>query len=218
MALQVLVTGDIHVDLTSTRLPATFPVEFARAVNGWQAVVDSAIAHRCDLLILTGDIVDQDNKFWEAIGPLASGIHRLVEHDIRTVAVSGNHDHDVLPRLADQFAGSGAFRLLGRDGQWERYSVDVAGQAVLHIDGWSFPNQYVDFDPVEAYPATDGDGIPVVGIVHGDLDAPGSRYAPLSLARLRQQRVDGWVLGHIHKPQLIIVRAVPRLTTGVGLW
>lgn len=150
MALQVLVTGDIHVGLTSTRLPTTFPVEFARAVNGWQAVVDSAIAHRCDLLILTGDIVDQDNKFWEAIGPLASGIHRLVEHDIRTVAVSGNHDHDVLPRLADQFAGSGAFRLLGRDGQWERYSVDVAGQAVLHIDGWSFPNQYVDFDPVEA--------------------------------------------------------------------
>ena len=204
MALQVLVTGDIHVGRSSTRLPESFPAGSARAVNGWQAVVDHAIEHRFDLLLLTGDIADQDNKFWEAVGPLASGIGRLAEHDIQTIAVSGNHDHDVLPRLADQLEGSGAFRLLGREGRWERHSVEVEGRVILHVDGWSFPAPFVDIDPVaEYFSGRPGEGIPVIGLVHGDLDVPASRYAPLSLARLRSQPVDGWVLGHIHKAQLV---------------
>jgi len=75
---------------------------------------------------------------------------------------------------------------------------------ILHVDGWSFPAPFVDIDPVTEYSSgRPGDGIPVIGLVHGDLDVAASRYAPLSLARLRSQPVDGWVLGHIHRPQLI---------------
>jgi len=60
----------------------------------------------------------------------------------------------------------------------------------------------VENDPVLSYPAAPGHGVAVLGVVHGDLDDSASRYAPLSLARLTAQPVDGWLLGHIHKPQL----------------
>jgi DNA repair exonuclease SbcCD nuclease subunit len=37
-------------------------------------------------------------------------------------------------------------------------------------------------------------------MVHGDPGVPDSHYAPLSLSRLQSLPVDGWLLGHIHKP------------------
>ncbi len=204
MALRILVTGDLHIGRTSTRLPKSIPSdsETARAVNGWHAIVEHAVADSVDLLILTGDVADEDNKFWEAIGPLQTGLRRLAEHDVRTLAVSGNHDHDVLPRLANALGDEGNFTLLGRGGQWQRETISVDGRPVLHVDGWSFPAKVVNHDPVLSYPAAPGQGVAVLGVVHGDLDDAASRYAPLSLSRLTAQPVDGWLLGHIHKPRL----------------
>lgn len=204
MPFRVLVTGDIHIGRTSTRLPESISGEAARAVNGWHAVVEHAVSGAFDLLVLTGDVTDQDNRFWEAIGPLEQGIHRLGRHGIHTVAVSGNHDYDALPRLADHLETSHAFTLLGRGGRWERYTAEVDGRPVLHIDGWSFPGEVVETDPVASYRPQAADGVPVLGVVHGDLDVPASRYAPLSRALLLQQEVDGWLLGHIHKPEVVI--------------
>ncbi|MEE8458741.1 MAG: DNA repair exonuclease [Phycisphaerales bacterium] len=204
MGLRVLVTSDLHIGRTSTRLPQAIGLdsETARAVSGWHSIVDQAITGGVKLLILAGDVADQDNRFWEAIGPLQAGLRRLAEHGVRTLAVSGNHDHDVLPRLADALGDEGNFTLLGRDGKWQRETVIDDGRPVLHVDGWSFPTKVVEFDPVQDYTAADGDGIPVVGVVHGDLDDPNSRFAPLSLPVLAAQPVNGWLLGHIHKPHL----------------
>ena len=204
MALRVLVTGDLHIGRTSTRLPKSIPTdsETARAVNGWQSIVEHAITGGVNVLILTGDVADQDNKFWEAIGPLQTGLRRLAEHGIRTLAVAGNHDHDVLPRLADALGDEGNFTLLGRGGQWQRETITVDGRPVLHVDGWSFPAKVVNHDPVQSYPAAPGHGVAVVGVVHGDVDDAASQYAPLNLRVLTAQPVDGWLLGHIHKPHL----------------
>lgn len=204
MDLRVLVTGDLHIGRTSTRLPKSIPSdsETLRAVNGWHSIVEHAVADGVDLLILTGDIADEDNRFWEAIGPLQTGLRHLADHGVRTLAVSGNHDHDVLPRLADALGGEGNFTLLGRGGQWQRETITVDGRPVLHVDGWSFPAKVVNHDPVLSYPAAPGQGVAVLGVVHGDLDDAASRFAPLSLSRLTAQPVDGWLLGHIHKPRL----------------
>jgi len=40
-------------------------------------------------------------------------------------------------------------------------------------------------------------------LVHGDLDAAGSRDAPLDGNRLAAKPVAGWLLGHIHAPRLL---------------
>jgi DNA repair protein SbcD/Mre11 len=152
-------------------------------------------------VLLSGDVADRDNKFWEAIGPLERGIGRLVEAGIRTIAVSGNHDYDVLGRLADQFPPD-QFTLLGRGGRWERTTVGD-GQALLCLDGWSFPAERVYQSPLEGYDLGRDPSVPTLGIVHGDLDVSTSSYAPLDLTRLRALPPDGWLLGHIHAPRLL---------------
>jgi DNA repair exonuclease SbcCD nuclease subunit len=165
-------------------------------------MVDLAIQAQVHVLCLSGDVVDAQNRFWEAIGPLEQGIRRLADHNVRTVAVSGNHDFDVLARLADQLPRE-HFVLLGRGGQWERLTLDRPDQVSLHLDGWSFPTQRVSESPLHSYSLARDPATPILGMVHGDLDVGNSPYAPLELARLRKLPPGAWLLGHLHAPRLI---------------
>src|SRR5690606_34576958 len=203
--MRLLLTGDIHIGRASSSLSGTSGRDDTRAAAAWGRIVDLAIEERVDLLCLSGDIVDKENKLWEAVGPLESGVQRLAAHGIRIVAVAGNHDFDVLMRLDDVLQSgpaAEAFHLLGRRGEWERFTIEEDGQAVLHVDGWSFPREHVYESPLESYDLKPDSSTPVLGLVHGDLDVSGSRYAPLDSVRLRETGPDEWLLGHIHNPQL----------------
>jgi len=173
-----------------------------RAATAWSRIVDLAIREQVAAVCLSGDVADEDNKFWEAIGPLEGGVRRLGAEGIRTFAVAGNHDYDVLARLADHLPPE-HFVLLGRGGRWERHTIRVQDQAVLHLDGWSFPSQRVHHSPLKNYDLARDPAVPILGIVHGELDVATTPYAPLELTRLQALAPSGWLLGHIHAPGLI---------------
>lgn len=196
----VLCAGDLHLGRRSSRLPDTADPGLLACARAWHALVDHAIARQVDLVALSGDLVDRANRFFEAVTPLRAGVERLARAGIPTVAVTGNHDHDVLPRLA-RLLPRDDFRLLGADGAWERWTLERGG-ARLHVDGWSFPAEHVRRSPLDAYPRTAGDGTPVLGLLHADLDAPASAYAPVSSAALHACDVALWLLGHVHAPAL----------------
>lgn len=206
--LTLLVAGDLHLGRSSSRIDRSStgigPDGVGRdldatAAGAWPRLVDEAIRIEADLLCLTGDVADEENRYWQAIGPLADGIERLHAAGIPVVAVSGNHDHDVLPRLARQVS-SRKLRLLGAGGRWERFTLERDGTPLLHVDGWSFPRATVARSPVDDYRPDPGGGAPVLAMVHGDLDVPTSPYAPLRRGDLRARPVLGWLLGHIHAP------------------
>jgi DNA repair exonuclease SbcCD nuclease subunit len=44
--------------------------------------------------------------------------------------------------------------------------------------------------------------VPVLGLLHADLDTPESSYAPVDRNQLKSYPVDAWMLGHIHKPDI----------------
>jgi DNA repair exonuclease SbcCD nuclease subunit len=201
--VRIVLTGDLHVGRRPSRVADEGLCRRSSCAAGWAEVVELAINERADLVAVSGDLVDRENRFYEAFGPLERGLRRLSEAGIETVAVAGNHDYDVLPKLADQMSAT-RFRLLGRGGRWERHTVHRDGRPVLHVDGWSFPAEAVLDNPLRGgdVPAAPSDGLPALGLVHGDLDAPASRYAPLSLAELRRTCHRFWLLGHIHKPAL----------------
>lgn len=195
MAFRVLCTGDVHIGRRVTRVAETY-----RCADAWSAIVDLAIEERVDLLAVSGDIVDQETRSYEALGPLESGFRRLERAGVPAVAVSGNHDHDVLHALAG-VAGGGRLRMLGQGGAWERATYTGADGSRLHVDGWSFPAEHVLDHPMRSYPAAAGDGTPVLGLLHGEVGVPASRYAPIRLDDLWEQPVDLWLLGHIHTPR-----------------
>jgi len=196
LKLRVLCTGDIHVGRRLSKVEETY-----RTADAWKTIVDLAIGERVDLLALSGDVIDAASKSYEALGPMLDGLASLSKAGIDTVAVTGNHDFDVLPRIADH-AGSSRFHLLGRDGEWERFTLRRDGSPVLHVDGWSFSSEHVTQPPLRTYPHWDNDGIPVMGLLHGDVGVPLSRYAPVGLDELWPLDIGLLVLGHIHKPQL----------------
>lgn len=200
--MRVLCTGDIHIGRRASRLPDHQRGEAFSAAAAWGAVVDLALREQVDVVAISGDVVDRQNRFFEAVGPLEQGLRRLAEAHIDVVAVSGNHDYDVLPLLA-RGVTAGQLTHLGQAGTWQRHTIRRGDVPRLHIDGWSFPSERVLHDPLQSYQPAPDDGIPVLGLLHADLDQSGSRYAPVSLAALRQTGVAAWLLGHIHHPRLI---------------
>jgi DNA repair exonuclease SbcCD nuclease subunit len=200
--LRLLLTSDLHLGRTSSRLPESVTNDGYRASDALNRIVDLAIREQVDLVCMSGDIADESNKFWEAIGPLEYGINRLAESGIRTIAVAGNHDYEVLGKLADQFDPD-KFLLLGRGGVWERHKIDIPGKPELIIDGWSFPRRHVQNSPLENYDLACDLSTPILGMVHGDLNAVSSNYAPIALDQLQAIPISGWLLGHIHASRLV---------------
>lgn len=199
--MKILCTADVHIGRRPSRLPERIDTAPLSCARSWDAIVDRAISERVDLLLVAGDLVDEKNRYYEAAGPVEAGVRALVEAGIELIAVAGNHDHETLPWLAGRFPAE-QFRVLGAGGRWERHTVVKNGRAVLHIDGWSFPASVVQTDPLEGHPAHPRDGVPVLGLLHADLDQTVSRHAPVTLSRLRALPVDFWLLGHIHRAVL----------------
>nr|WP_272508448.1 metallophosphoesterase [Salinibacter ruber] len=106
-------TGDLHLGRYPSRTQSRDRAWAADSV--WADTVSYAVEQAVDVVALTGDVVDDQNKRYEALGPLQRGLRRLEEAGIPVVAVAGNHDFDALPRLAEMVEAE-HFHLLGRGG------------------------------------------------------------------------------------------------------
>lgn len=194
--MRLLITGDLHLGRRSTRVPDRVPE--ASSAAAWARAVDVAIAHEVDAVLLSGDLIDQDNHYFEALGPLERGLRRLRSAGIRALAVTGNHDHATLPALVATLP-SDVLTVLGTGGRWEQVTITSRqDDSRVHVLGWSFPARTVRESPLVSLPPIASDGVPTVGLVHGDLDVPTSVYAPLASRELARAPVCAWVLGHIH--------------------
>jgi DNA repair exonuclease SbcCD nuclease subunit len=193
--MKLLAVGDMHLG----RVPASLPESLAgdaRALGpetAWQRCVEHAIAIGAEAVLLAGDVVDRERDFFAGYDQLRAGVERLLAAGIRVLAVAGNHDTHVLPRLADAVAG---LELLGREGRWETAELS-AGSVV----GWSFPRRRVTRSPLADWSPPQGPR-PHIGLLHCDRDQPGSAYAPVASAELDRAGLDAWLLGHVHRPDL----------------
>ncbi len=197
MALKILATGDIHIGKKSSGVRKDAPESATKYT--WERIVDYTIRNEIDVLALTGDIVDQDNRYFEAIGPLQTGFARLKQQEISVFIVAGNHDFDVLSQLIDSERYDNV-HLLGATGNWEMKTFSKNGEKI-QFAGWSFPSRHVSEDPVLKFNIKEIDSnITTIGLIHGDVNVPDSKYAPIDLNNFSTTPVHLWILGHIHKP------------------
>ena len=200
MALKVLATGDIHIGKQSSSIKRA--AEESATKYTWNKIVDFAIKTDVDVLALTGDIVDQDNRYFEAIGPVQAGFERLKQANISIYMVAGNHDFDVLPELIDSERYSNV-HLLGANGTWEMKKFSKDGEEIQFV-GWSFPKRHFNEDPFSTFEIPEIDkGIATIGLLHGDAYDPFSNYAPIAINNFLHRSVHAWALGHIHKPHIL---------------
>lgn len=200
---RLLCSGDLHIGRRPSRLPRHVDGRRFATKRAWDVVVDTALENDVHAVVLTGDIVDRANRYYEALGPLERGLRRLGEENVQVFAVAGNHDFDVFPEIVDSLGIEG-FHLLGARGTWAREPLLVEGDddPRLYLDGWSFSGQYESTSPLASYDLPNAD-TPVVGVLHCEVDAgPEGRYAPVESGRLARAGPDLWLLGHIHVPRL----------------
>jgi DNA repair exonuclease SbcCD nuclease subunit len=201
MQSQVLLAGDIHLGRRPVHLPRDIdrhgisPVELTPA-EGWLRLVRFAVQEGIAAVVLTGDIVEADHQQLEAFGCLQSGILELVENGIGVYSVVGDHDVEALEKVTQSIP---AFHLVGQGGKWEWVTLSHQSQPIMNILGWSFPKQGTTRSPLEQdLPLPPDEKLPRFGILH-DLDTP-DIHAPDSRRRLEDIELDGWFIGHKHKP------------------
>jgi DNA repair exonuclease SbcCD nuclease subunit len=177
----------------------------------WELAVSTAIEKRVDAVILTGDMADNENAYFEAYGALRRGITQLSREHIPVVAIAGNHDYDVFPQLAESMAEDN-FIFLGRGGTWSETVLRTRSGRNFRCIGWSFPSSHYNRSPLDSLRLNQSDDF-TIGIVHGDLDTQ-SKYAPLTTQNLVNQPVSLWLLGHVHAPKFYDDHRVPILYPG----
>ncbi|MDT8448927.1 MAG: metallophosphoesterase [Wenzhouxiangellaceae bacterium] len=194
--MKLLAIGDMHLGRLPVALPETLAAQAAELGPevAWRRAVERALELEVDGVLLAGDVVESERDFFSGYSELRAGIERLLEAGIAVAAVAGNHDTRVLPRLADAVPG---LTLLGRGGYWQAHRI-----AEATILGWSFPRTRVARSPLADALPDELDKRPVIGLLHCDLDARDSVYAPVARAELEAAPVDAWLLGHIHQPGL----------------
>ena len=195
--MRILAVGDMHLGRRPSRLP---PVLADRArqlgpAGAWRRTVAAALEAKVRTVALAGDVVEKEDDFFEAYRELAGGVKTLTEAGIDVVGIAGNHDVKVLPRLAAEIP---EFKLLGKGGQWEPCSIEHDSDT-LTFWGWSFPQAKVQQSPLPNAPFERRPGLNL-GLLHCDRNVGSSPYAPVSSAELGRAGLDGWLLGHIHKP------------------
>ncbi|WP_018875784.1 metallophosphoesterase [Thioalkalivibrio sp. ALE31] len=205
--MKLLCVGDIHLGRQPSRIPPAVDDAVGIAALGpaaaWRRSVDYALEQPVDAVLLAGDVVEQEDDFFEAYRDLREGVQRLTTAGIRVLGVAGNHDVQVLPRLAKALP---AFELLGAGGQWETRELQGREGGRARIAGWSFPQARVSESPLEAGFPKPVD-CPTLGLLHCDRDQARSPHAPVRSSALEAAPAEAWLLGHIHRPDAL---AAPR--------
>jgi DNA repair exonuclease SbcCD nuclease subunit len=206
--MKLLCASDLHLGRRAPGIPEHLGLDSARFATAhvWDHIVEIAIAERVDAVLIPGDIIDRENRTFEALGPLEQGVQTLDQHGIPAYGIAGEQDFDILRRAAD----SGSLRnlsLLGLVGDWERVTVERDGQPLLTVIGVSSIGQTARANPLAGVDDVlkAHEPQPVVALLHGSVTGTdhrdvSPRFSPVAAGELSKRPVALWIAGHEHRP------------------
>jgi len=182
--LDTPVTGVAGVDMPR---PALEVLRDA-SLRAWDGLVDAAVAHRVDFVLLAGGIYDGPERGLRAQLRFHDGLSRLDAAGIRTFIVGGSSDSPPQGWTAiDGWPES--VHVFGSTQQAEAVMFEVGGSTVT-VHGLSHAARELDGDPAEAFPAKVTRGFHI-GLLNTPLDHDG----PASAERLGSRAMHYWALG-----------------------
>lgn len=193
--------ADLHLDspLRGLADDPDAPAERIRRAtrSALEGLVALALRERVALVLLAGDLFDGDWPDWRSGGFLAGQLRRLTAAGITVAAIRGNHDAAAGSTLS--LPALPGFTLL-REDRPETLTLPALGTA-LH--GQGFATAAVTTNLAAGYPPA-VPGLLNIGLLHSCVeDGAHARYAPCSLAQLRDHGYDYWALGHVHARRVL---------------
>lgn len=188
--LKLLHTSDIHLD---DRIGSGGEIGPGQA--GLSAVVDAALDHEVDMMLIAGDLFDH-NRVKDPC--LAFATEQLARVTCPVVMITGNHDcmtdYSVYQRYSPEDAGGHIDFIREDDGASRRYE-DLG----LTIWARGIVDHHPGHVPLESVPDNDSTGW-YLGMTHGfyrdrEMQAFSSLISPEEIER---SRFDYLALGHVH--------------------
>jgi DNA repair exonuclease len=186
--------ADLHLGSRFPGISAKDPVLGKRLTESvfrsFEKIVDTAISENVDLMVISGDIFDEENETPSTRYRFAKELERL---RIPCMISLGNHDHKrsweesiPFPENAYVFPSEPTRKIIEIDGE----KIELLGR--------SFPSRHTSENLAASLKGSVN--MFTVAVVHCDLDSVSDDdYAPCKLSDLLGKNVDYWALGHIHK-------------------
>ncbi len=194
MAFTFIHAADIHLDSPMAgmmrRDPALAELTARSTRAAFSNLVDTAIAHDVDFLLIAGDLYDTEHKDYETGLFFAREMRRLGRP---CVMIHGNHDS--ASQITKTLQPPPNVTILPSDAPG---LVTLDGPGVV-IHGQSFAARAEAEDLAATYRQR-VDGAFNIGLLHSSMENPGhhQRYAPCRLETLVNKGYDYWALGHVH--------------------
>ena len=192
-AVKLVHTSDVHLD---SRYPGDVEGDFRNsAERAFAAVINCTVAERADLLLIVGDLFDNNRVGDDDFAFVSSQLARV---SCPVVLLPGNHDvHDdasVWHRLELAAAGHHVHALLDHDGN--RIDFDDLGTTVW---GRAMAEHAPANVPLHAAPERQ-EHVWNVGLAHGHVvhERGGIGSSQITHEEIRTSGFDYLALGHIH--------------------
>lgn len=163
-------------------------------------LVDQAIEHQVDFVLLAGDLYDHESQSLKAQIRLRNAFERLAEQDIDVFLSHGNHDF-IQGDVFDVAYPSNVHVFMGEAVSSKPFYKADKVQALIY--GFSYEKRAVHENKTAEYQVMD-ETVPFhIGMLHGSVatNTEHDHYAPFRVQDLLDKRMDYWALGHIHKRQ-----------------
>ncbi|MFQ3543770.1 DNA repair exonuclease [Halobacillus rhizosphaerae] len=202
--LRFIHSADLHLDSPFTQLsgvPESL-IEQLRAstFEAFTRLIDQAIHHKVHMVLIAGDLFNESTRSLKAQIHLRNGFRRLDNEGIQVYITHGNHDY--LKGMRHPVTYPDNVHVFTQE-TVEVLPLIIAGTHTANIYGFSYVEKQVTDRKAAEF--TRDPTCPLhIAMLHGSLDGPGGDhdvYASFSLEELREQSMDYWALGHIHKRQ-----------------
>lgn len=200
--MRIVHAADLHLDspLLGLERYDGAPVASIRSATrrAFVNLIDLCLQERAELLLIAGDLFDDDWKDYSTGLFFVSQLQRLSEVGTRVVTLRGNHDavshitrHLSLPAFASELSSR----------QPETLRFDDLGVAV---HGKSYGERAETTNLALRYPDPIA-GYFNVGLLHTSVSGrPGHEpYAPCTVSDLVSKGYDYWALGHVHQREVL---------------
>jgi exonuclease SbcD len=197
-------TADLHLDSPFTGL---------RQVDGTVAslikdstfrafdnVVDLALRHKVDFLLVAGDVYDGSDRSLRAQLKFADGLQTLAQAGVRSFVCHGNHDP--LDGWSAALRWPEGVHIFGPE--LESIPLTLGGEDALVVHGISYPQSQIDEDFGKGF-HRQGPYPFQIGLFHCSLgsDPAHETYALRTMDELVSADLDYWALGHVHTHRLL---------------
>lgn len=195
--VRILHLSDVHFDTPFRELPKEIAILRRNEIREcFSRIIDKAIEKKVDLILLAGDIFDNDTVEKNTLVFIKEQMEKANLYNIKIFISSGNHDPYNAKSFYNMIKWSENVHIFKNT--MERVVLEELGVVIY---GQSFKEKYQrksmlkDFEPN----CEDGDLVRIM-LLHGEVkNGENSEYNKISLNEIEKSGMDYIALGHIHR-------------------